>query len=280
MLMSFYPQPYKYQCGPFALKYGLVMLGRIENEKEISKRAGSSWWYGTDEIGLSRAAKSFDCGMTYFTSGEKSLAVKHLIGFLRTGNPCILSVDNWGHWITVINEQNNKFIVVDSDLEKVITIYSHTQLLKRWIYTNKDTDEVSFDGYALYTNNRPVTKANFSLDKARYVMMKSNKDLAERWDKYFNDLIQICKPRNPLAKRTISFTEFLRRNEKLLVEEIADWHGKPAYKELKKTLKNMQFVAGVYDLVIKAEDQRKVLVDLSGLLMFHFCGKYGSKPIY
>ncbi|MDP4114790.1 MAG: hypothetical protein Q8903_01575 [Bacteroidota bacterium] len=278
--MSFYPQPYKYQCGPFALKYGLVMLGKIENEKEISKRAGSSWWYGTDEIGLSRAAKSFDCGMKYFTSGEKALAIKHLIGFLRKGNPCILSVDNWGHWVTVINEQNNKFIIVDSDLEKVIEIYSHNQLLKRWIYTDKDTDETSFDGYALFTNNKPVTKANFSLDKARFVMRKTNKDLAEKWDKYFNDLIQICKPRNPLSKKIISFTEFLRRHEKLLVEEIADWHGKPAYKELKKTLKNMQFVADVYDLVIRAEDQKKVLVDLAGLLMFHFCGKYGSKPIY
>lgn len=33
--MSFYPQPYKYQCGPFALKYALVMLGRFENEKKL-----------------------------------------------------------------------------------------------------------------------------------------------------------------------------------------------------------------------------------------------------
>ncbi len=58
--MSFYPQPHRYQCGPFALKYALVMLGRFESEKSIAKKAGSNWWYGTDEIGLARAACSYN----------------------------------------------------------------------------------------------------------------------------------------------------------------------------------------------------------------------------
>ena len=38
--MSFYPQPFKYQCGPFALKYALVMLGIFVNEKKNSKKSG------------------------------------------------------------------------------------------------------------------------------------------------------------------------------------------------------------------------------------------------
>jgi len=96
--MSFYPQPYKYQCGPFALKYGLVMLGRFENEKEIGKRAGSTWWYGTDEIGLAKAAKSFECKMKYFRRETPEEAIRVLTDHLRMGLPCILSVDNWEHW--------------------------------------------------------------------------------------------------------------------------------------------------------------------------------------
>ena len=59
--MSFYRQPLSYQCGPFALKYAMVMLGKMEHEDEIEKEAGSSWWAGTNEIGLARAAKAFDC---------------------------------------------------------------------------------------------------------------------------------------------------------------------------------------------------------------------------
>ena len=64
--MSFYPQPNKYQCGPFALKYALVMLGVFASEKSIAKKAGSTWWAGTDEIGLERAANHYDCRLKYF----------------------------------------------------------------------------------------------------------------------------------------------------------------------------------------------------------------------
>jgi hypothetical protein len=278
--MSFYPQPYKYQCGPFALKYGLVTLGRFENEKQIARKAGSTWWYGTDEIGLAKAAKTFNCKMKYFRRETPLSAIKILSEHLKNGIPCILSVDNWEHWFTVINEQKGKFIVVDSGLDKVIVIYSANQLLKRWKYFDYETGDISYDGYALTSNIRPKTKARFSLEKARYVMRDRNKLLAEKWDTYFNDLINICRPASSHSKRTISFNEFLRRHEKMIVKQVADWHGTPSYKELEKILKHMQFVAEVYNLVIHAADQKKVLVDLSALLMMYSCGKYGMDPIY
>ncbi len=278
--MSFYPQPYKYQCGPFALKYSLVMLGRFENEREIGKIAGSTWWYGTDEIGLAKAAKTFDCRMKYFRRETPEEAVKVLSWHVKRGYPCILSVDNWEHWVTVINEQQNKFILVDSGLDKVIVILSPKQLAKRWKYYDEETGDLSYDGYALTPKFKPATKAKFSLEKARYVMRDRNKELAQNWDTYFNDLINICRPRTPNSKRTISFNEFLRRHEALLVQQVADWHGIPSYEELKKILKNMRFVAEVYDLVIYAEDQKKALVELASILMMYACGKYGMDPIY
>lgn len=278
--MSFYPQPYKYQCGPFALKYALVMLGKFENEREIGKLAGSTWWYGTDEIGLAKAAKNFNCKMKYFKRETPDDAIKALSSHLKQGLPCILSIDNWEHWVTVINEQQNKFIMVDSALQKVIVILTHNQLVKRWKYFDDEIQYVSYDGYALVPNVRPVTKAKFSLEKARYLMRNSNKELAEKWDTYFNDLITICRPRTAHSKRIISFAEFLRRNEKFLVKEVANWHGSPSYNELRKILKNMQFVAEVYDLVIYTEDQKKALIALSSILMMYACGKYGMVPIY
>ncbi len=277
--MSFYPQPYKYQCGPFALKYGLVMLGKFENEREIGKKAGSTWWYGTDEIGLAKAAKSFNCKMKYFRRETPEEAVKALSYHLKEGLPCILSVDDWEHWITVITEQKNKFIVVDSALEKVIILYTPKQLLKRWKYVD-ESGFTSYDGYALTSKDKNNTKAHFSLEKARYVMRDRNKQLAKKWDTYFNDLINICRPRTAHSKSTISFSEFLRRYEKMLVKSVADWHGSPPYKELHKILKNMQFVAEVYNLVVHTVDQKKVLVDLASILMMYACGKYGMDPIY
>jgi hypothetical protein len=278
--MSFYPQPYKYQCGPFALKYALVMLGRFENEREIAKRAGSTWWYGTDEIGLAKAAKTYDCKMKYFRRETPDEATKALSDHLKAGYPCILSVDNWEHWLTIITEQQGKFIVVDSGLDKVIVIYTARQLTRRWKYIEDETGFTSYDGYALSSRFKPKTKARFSLMKARFVMRDSNRALAEKWDTYFNDLITICRPRTSHTTRSISFAEFLRRHEKLLIEEVANWHGQPTYEELKKILTNMRFVSEVYNLVIHSEDQKKALVELSAILMMYACGKYGMDPIY
>ncbi len=278
--MSFYPQPFKYQCGPFALKYALVMLGRFESEKFIAKKAGSDWWYGTDEIGLEKAAKSFNCRMKYFRRETPTDAVMALTKHLRKGYPCILSVDEWSHWITVVNWQQGKFIVIDSSLDKVIKIYSANQIARRWKYDDPDNSFRSYDGYAVIPNFKTLTKAKLTLAKAKYVMNKRNRELARNWDTYFNDLIAICRPLTSLSVYTITFGEFLRRNEKILIEQVAYWHGSPSYNELKKILKDLKFVADIYNLVIYEEHQRKALVDLTSLLMMYTCGKYGMNKIY
>ncbi len=54
--MGINPQPNKWQCGPFALKHALMMLGRIVGEKELSRKAGTHWCAGTDEIKLARGS--------------------------------------------------------------------------------------------------------------------------------------------------------------------------------------------------------------------------------
>jgi len=278
--MSFYPQPNKYQCGPFALKYALVMLGKFESERVIAKKAGSNWWRGTDEIGLAKAAKSYDCKMKYFRRETGPDGVKVLIQHLKRGYPCVLSVDNWEHWLTVVNWQQGKFIVIDSSLDKVIIIYSARQLAKRWKYIDPDNDFRSYDGYAVIPEFKIKTRAKFTLAKAKYVMQQKNSDLAKKWDDYFNDLITICKPLTATAIHTISFGEFLRRYEKMLLEEVADWHGSPSYAELRHVLDNMKFVADIYNLIIYIDEHKKALVDVAAILMMFACGKYGMRKIY
>jgi len=278
--MSFYPQPNKYQCGPFALKYALVMLGKFTSERSIAKKAGSTWWSGTDEIGLARAANQYDCRMKYFRRETGQDAIKVLVQHLKKGFPCILSVDSWEHWFAVVNWQQGKFIVIDSSLDKVIKIYSTNQIIKRWKFIDPDNEFKSFDGYALIPNFKIRTRAKFTLAKARFVMQNKNSDLAKHWDTYFNDLIEICKPLTAKSIHTISFGEFLRRYEKMLVEEVANWHGSPSYAELRNIVDKMKFVADIYNLVIYIDEHKKALVDITSLLTMYACGKYGMSKIY
>jgi hypothetical protein len=256
------------------------MLGIFESEKLIAKKAGSNWWNGTDEIGLEKAAKYFKCKMKYFRRETATDAVAALSRHLRKGYPVILSVDDWGHWITIVTRQQGKYVVVDSSLENVITIYSANQIARRWKYIDPDNSFRSYDGYALIPNFRILTKAKFTLAKAHFVMNKRNGELAKHWDSYFNDLRTICRPLNSLSVYTISFGEFLRRNEKLIIDRIGYWHGHPTHNELKKILNNMKFVAEIYNLVIYVEDTKKAIVDLTSLLMMYSCGKYGMNKIY
>ncbi|MEI7811542.1 MAG: cysteine peptidase family C39 domain-containing protein [Ignavibacteria bacterium] len=276
--MSFYPQPNKYSCGPFALKYALVMLGIFRHEKEIAEVAGSNWWSGTDEIGLARAAKKFNCKMNYFHSEDPDKAFALLDGQLDKGLPCILSVNNWEHWLTVLGCQHDKYIIVDSGLERVIAILNPSKLLKRWKY--QDEKDLSFDGYSIQPGSKVATKAVFTLEKARIVMYKRNEPLAKKWDTYFNDLIYICRPRNSNDINFIPVNDFLKHYGKMLIKRVSFWHGAPGVKELNRILKNMQFVAEVYDLVIYKEDENRALVDMTSLLMMYTCGKYGMQPIY
>lgn len=278
--MSFYPQPDKYRCGPFALKYALVMLGIFKNEREIAITAGSTWWAGTDEIGLARAARRYKCKLKYFHAEIREDAKKLLNKNLKTGFPCILSVNNWEHWCTVVNFNKGKYIVIDSELDKVISIESPFKLLNRWKYFDPEEKKKSYDGYSLRPNFKVATKAKFTLEKAHKLMLDTNEELAKKWDEYFNDLIAVCKPRTKKMYNFITFTDFLRRNEANLVKKVADWHGEPQYAELKKILRNMKFVADVYDLVVPIDEEKKVIIDVTTLLTLYACGKYGMDPIY
>jgi len=278
--MSFYPQPNVYQCGPFALKHALVMLGVFKNEDEIGITAGSTWWAGTDEMGLAKAAKKYNCKMKYFQSSNPDDARRALNKELQKGFPCILSVKNWEHWLTVVNYTRGRYVVIDSEDERVISIQTPQQILRAWRYKDPHEGIVSYDGYALHPNFKVFTRAKFKLDLAKKLMYKENEDLAIKWDQYFNDLMNACRPRTKLTTNFITFSEFLRRNEKNLVTRVANWHGMPSYSEITKILYNMKFVAEVYDLIIPNDLEKRALIDISSLLMMYSCGKYGMDPLY
>ncbi len=143
------------------------MLGVFASEKSLARKAGSTWWYGTDEIGLEEAAQFYNCRFKYFRREIGQDAIKVLIQHLKRGFPCILSVDNWGHWLTVVNWQQGKFILIDSSVPKVINIYTAKQLINRWKYIDTDDGFKSFDGYALIPNFKPRTRAKVYPGKSK-----------------------------------------------------------------------------------------------------------------
>jgi hypothetical protein len=283
--MGLYPQPNKWQCGPFALKHALIMLGRIVNEKDVSRIAGTHWWTGTDEIKLARAAKAYDCDLKMIRRKNSLRAKRELLLSLKRGHPAILCVDNWNHWITVVGAEKGKFIYIDSREAPVVCVDEWRSLKRRWIYREKDSDDPTqmvtlFDLHILVPKFRVRTKAHFSLKSARYLRRPENSAFATHWDEYFDDLSHICHPRTPLSAKVFPMGVLLSRHGSMIRSQIAFWHGTVKEREIARILRNLQFVADTYDFVVRKDDEKRAIVAISTMLTLWASSKLGVDKVY
>lgn len=283
--MGLYPQPNKWSCGPFALKYALIMLGKIVDEKRISRIAGTHWWAGTDEIKLGRAARAYDCDLRIIRRTSSLRAKRELLLALKRGFPCLLCVDGWEHWITMVGAEKDKFVSIDSREQPVVLVDTWRSLKRRWVYREKDPDDPSeekrlYDVHLVVPRFRVKTTARFSLKRARYLRRPENRVFASHWDEYFTDVTTICTPRTPLSENVISMGEFIRRHGTMILDQVAYWHGTVRKEELIRILRNFKFVAETYDLVIREEDEKRSIAALSATLALWAASKHGVGTSY
>ena len=282
--MGFRVQPNLWQCGPYALKHALIMLGVLVDERKITKVARSNG-SGTDERSLARAARRFGCVLQEIRRKDPADARRELTAYLRDGIPCLICVHQWKHWVAVVKEEKGKFLLLDSEDAAVLTIVSWKQLKAMWEFPMDSDDEPSeeeilYDLYPLSPRFRVHVRANFSLSRARYLRRPENRELAQQWDEYLEDLLRVCKPRNPLSEHVVSMGEFLRRHEGMIVDQIAYWHGKIESKSVRKVLRSLRFVADTHGLVVHLDDEKRAIAGLTALLALWAGSRYGIGPIY
>jgi len=283
--MGLYPQPNNWTCGPFALKHALIMIGRIVNEKEVSRIAKTHWWTGTDEIKLAHAAKAYDCDLKMIRRKNALRAKRELLLALKKGHPCILCVDHWNHWITVVGAERGKIIYIDSRTQPVVCVAEWKALKRRWIFRQIDEDDTTqvetiFDLHILVPRFRVKSKAHFSLKGARYLRRPENRTFASHWDEYFDDLSHICHPRTPLSEKVFPMGELLRRHASMIRSQVLFWHGGVKPREIDRILRNLQFVADTYDFVVKQEDEKRAIAAISTMLTLWATSKRGVGTVY
>lgn len=270
--MSFYPQPNTWQCGPFALKHALAIVGRFVDEKTLSKAARTTRG-GTDEKMLRRAAKRFNVKLIEIRRFNEETAYRSLTKYLEMGLPCMICINQWAHWVTIVgyNARSKRFVVLDSEKDPVVRLPSWTELKRRWVYNEhlKDgTHKQYYDLYPVKPLFRVPTKANFSMQRAKILRRPSNSSLSKHFDQYVTDMLTIAHPRSPRydASPSISMAEFLRRHRKMLIDTVGYWHGGVSAAKLRKVLSNMQYVAETYALVIREDEEKATIASLSALL--------------
>lgn len=278
--MGLYRQPNDYSCGPFALKHALVTLGKLADEEAISAVAHPHWWAGTDEVKLARAARHFGCDLPLVRRTSEDRAFGVLDRYIERKLPVILCVDDWGHWITVVRQEQNRYVVLDSKDAPVMQVLSRGQLKKRWNYREENENPDLFDLHPVMPRFRVSVKAQFSVERAQYLRRPSNADLAKHWDAYLEDLLEICHPRSGRTAGALSMGEFLRRHQELLVSRLLYWHGDIEKEAAVRLLRNFRFVAETYALVIPLSSTRRALADLAMLLAMWAASGRGIGEMY
>ena len=270
--MGFYPQPNTWQCGPFALKHALAILGHFVDEKALTKAAKTTRG-GTDERMLSRAAKHFECTLVEVRRFNEDAAFRGLTSYLTKGTPCLICINQWGHWVTIVgfDAKSQRFVLLDSEKDPVVRIPAWSELKRRWAYNEYDREgklKQYYDFYPLRPKFRVRTKANFSLKRAQVLRRTGNASFVQHFDEYVTDMLDIVRPSTSRGlATTISMGEFLRRHRKMLVETVSYWHGHTSEAQLRKVLSNMQFVAETYGLVVRSDEEKRTIAAISALLM-------------
>lgn len=282
--MGFNAQPNLWQCGPYALKHALIMLGVLVDERKITRIAGSDA-SGTDERSLARAARRFQCDLREIRLEDPNDARRELTSFLRQGIPCLLCVHQWKHWVAVVKEEKGKYLLLDSEEAAVLSIVGWKELSTMWGFSTRNGDaprktEILYDLYPLVPRFRVQVRASFSISRARYLRRHENRELAQLWDEYLSDLLRICKPRNPLSENVVSMGEFLRRHEGMIVDQISYWHGKIEPKAVRRVLRRLRFVADTHGLVVHLDDEKRAIAGLATLLALWAGSHYGIGPVY
>ncbi len=281
---GFYPQPNEWTCGPFALKHALLALGRMVDVQQISSTARTHWWSGTDEIQLARAARECECDLVLERRSDAEAARKLLTKHLREQTPVLLCVDEWTHWITVLRAEDRRFVVVDSNDDPLLSVRTWPQLRNWWRYHDvdysKDAPPVLYDLMAVTPRFRTTVKADFSVERVKFLRRPENRRLALHWNEYLEDLLEICKPPSTRINEPLSMGEFLRRHAELLMTRVVYWHGDVNRDEVARVLRDLRFVSETYGLVIPASMSRRALADLAILTALWTCADRGVDPMF
>ncbi len=281
---GFYPQPNEWTCGPFALKHAMVTLGRAADANAIAQTARTHWWGGTNEIRLARAARSMDCDLVLERSSDAEDARKRLVRHLRGHVPVLLCVDQWSHWITVVGVEGRRFLVIDSEQDPVLTIHTWPQLRARWCYRDvdyrKEAPPLLYDLHAIVPRFKNTVKADFSLERIKFLRRPENKSLALFWNEYLEDLLEICRPPSGRMVSPLSMGEFLRRHQDMIVSRVAFWHGDIDREAIVRVLRNFRFVSDTYGLVIPAASARRAAADMAILVTMWVVAVRGIDAMY
>jgi hypothetical protein len=172
--MGIYDQPNSWQCGPFALKHGLLAYGIFAHEDALAIAAGSTETHGTDERQLTNTARSYGCVLQLERYHSKLTARRALARLLADHTPVLLCVDQWDHWVTAVGADETHMVVFDSHYDTVVRLEPWEPFLRRLAYRHRAwawAPQVAwYDLHPLRTRGETGVKLALTTARARQLL--------------------------------------------------------------------------------------------------------------
>lgn len=134
-------QQLPYSCGPASIVNALRCFGIRKAEKTIRKTSNTNIKNGTSEDDMIRVLTDLGFDVNKHEQGQYAKAWKWLHNRLKDGNPVIISVRNWSHYVAAIGIIGDKIIIADPDYgnkkENGVLVLNKRRLKKFWYHSGE-----------------------------------------------------------------------------------------------------------------------------------------------
>jgi hypothetical protein len=271
--MAFRQQDKDYSCGAAALRYALTFLGRNVDEKDLRRASQTTFW-GTDEGGIVKAARRHGCEAVIRNYRRFPAAFRSLTRYVQNGQPCILCVDRWMHWVAVAGANRNGVALFDPRALQVAALIKPASLRRRWAHFKGEGGEEDPHYFFIAVRQRVRQQHPRGIVDSDVVQgLRRREELRGGWDRYLQDLIALFGRRPSRAGDSQPAARFITRSAPLLVETLSAWDGEVPKKFYRTEMRNLATVARAYGMRLRPRDEKRTIVSLACIL-----NREGLKP--
>lgn len=251
--MGFSPQANEWQCGPYALKYALLVLAIPCDETDLTRESGATE-HGTDERDLDGAARRHGCVLRVERSTTRDGAREALRGHLSHCTPVLLCVDQWSHWIVAVGGDADGVIILDSRQADVIQVVPWPALMGRVAYRGI-SGAALYDLQPLVPMSVPPARAAFTRARAEFLLRPTNRALRRGWEHYVRALLPLTRPRSAQTEWTLPLANVV---QEVTPRVLGATTGRQR-DALRERLAHAAFVAEAYDFEVGLDQTERTI---------------------
>jgi hypothetical protein len=274
-------------CGPCSLSACLFVLGTTATQRQLAKAAGRPmrvFAHGIDEQGLRRAASAYGVVSDFLLVEERrqgrSFATR-LRRHLTAGNPAVMLVGHFEHWVSVIGylRRRHRFIIVDPrDKSSVFRLWSEQTLIRKGWNVNAASASGEVDQFfAILLARADGGLPRWQVSEAWLRLCERGSD--DTAEGMANDLAEVARLASP-GDHAITdgpyLAELIEEYRELILDSIIHWaqgNGARDRSDLRTFFRDYETVASATGIRVARDCDRPYLVaQLTALLCSYWWG--------